>query len=313
MSFNLEKKVVTCLKQNIEYKFTARDIATWIFDTYPEECRKKQARSTATVIPLDNDEALITQIISEIGSIRPRLQKNHPQIKTTEGRPRKFYYTDKSDTQEIEITEVAKDQETKTLEHKLSEQDLYPLLAKYLFIEHQSIYAKRIDERKSSNTKGTNGNRWLYPDVVALEDLTTEWTNETREYVKETSEKRAKLWSFEVKLLINRSNAREVYFQAVSNSSWANFGYLVAADIEGTDTLGELRILSALHGIGLIKLDVDNPTESQIIIPSRERNEVDWNTANRIATENKDFRDYLVLLKEFHQTGNPRKQEWDIP
>jgi hypothetical protein len=35
----------------------------------------------------------------------------------------------------------------------------------------------------------------------------------------------------------NRSNVRECFFQAVSNSSWANFGYLVAAEIEGQDTL----------------------------------------------------------------------------
>jgi hypothetical protein len=33
---------------------------------------------------------------------------------------------------------------------------------------------------------------------------------------------------------------------AVSNSSWANFGYLVAAEIEGQDTLKELRMLLPL-------------------------------------------------------------------
>jgi len=49
-------------------------------------------------------------------------------------------------------------------------------------------------------------------------------------------------------------------FQAVSNSSWANFGYLVAAEIGGTDTLKELRMLFAARGIGFIKLDVDNPS-----------------------------------------------------
>ena len=52
------------------------------------------------------------------------------------------------------------------------------------------------------------------------------------------SDKRTKLWSFEAKLLINRSNVRECFFQAVSNSSWANFGYLVAA---GVPLTGEMR------------------------------------------------------------------------
>jgi len=36
----------------------------------------------------------------------------------------------------------------------------------------------------------------------------------------------------------------------VSNSSWANFGYLVASELVGVDTMKELRILSSLHGIG---------------------------------------------------------------
>lgn len=120
-------------------------------------------------------------------------------------------------------------------------------------------------------------------------------------------------WSFEVKLLINRSNIRESYFQSVSNSSWSNFGYLVAAEIEGPDTLKELRMLSAAHGIGLIKLNTENPLESEVLIPARERNEIDWDTANRLAIENKDFLDYVKLLKQFYQTGEARLNDWDIP
>ena len=84
-------------------------------------------------------------------------------------------------------------------------------------------------------------------------------TRRCKDCVNQYSDKRTKLWSFEVKLLINRSNVRECFFQSVSNSSWSNFGYLVAAEIEGQDTLKELRMLFAAHGIGLIKLDADNP------------------------------------------------------
>jgi hypothetical protein len=97
--------------------------------------------------------------------------------------------------------------------------------------------------------------------------LGAEWHQEVRDCVNQYSDKRTKLWSFEAKLLINRSNVRECFFQAVSNSSWANFGYLVAAEIGGTDTLKELRMLFAAHGIGFIKLDVDNPADSQVLIP----------------------------------------------
>ncbi|MDG4898166.1 hypothetical protein P9272_32010 [Mesorhizobium sp. WSM4976] len=107
-----------------------------------------------------------------------------------------------------------------------------------------------------------------------------------------------------MKMLVNRSNARETYFQAVSNSSWANLGYLVAAEIEGVNTLKELRILYAMHGIGLIKLDVTNPAESQILIPARERLDLEWAMCSRLADENKDFKAFIKRVRQFFQTGD---------
>ena len=133
-----------------------------------------------------------------------------------------------------------------------------------------------------------------------------------RDCVTQYSDKRTKLWSFEAKRLINRSNVRECFFQAVSNSSWANFGYLVAAEIGGPDTLKELRMLFASHGIGFIKLDVENPADSQVLIPARERDEIDWDMANRLATENKDFLEYVKLVKQFYQTSEARPTDWDV-
>lgn len=176
-----------------------------------------------------------------------------------------------------------------------------------------NLYSKRIDEKRSSNKRGPNGNRWLYPDLVGMEDLGTDWHQEVKDCVSQYSDKRTKLWSFEVKLLINRSNVRECFFQSVSNSSWSNFGYLVAAEIEGQDTLKELRMLFAAHGIGLIKLEVENPSESQVLIPAKERGEIDWDTANRLATDNKDFLEYVKLVKQFYQTGEARSVDWDVP
>ncbi len=113
--------------------------------------------------------------------------------------------------------------------------------------------------------------------------------------------------------MINRSNARECFFQTVPNSSWANFSYLVTAEIVGADTLKELRILSSLHGIGFIKLDYANPSESQILIPARERTEVDWDNINRLAEENRDFMDYIKTIRHFYQTGDIRQNDWDLP
>ena len=50
-------------------------------------------------------------------------------------------------------------------------------------------------------------------------------------------------------------NYRESFFQAVSNSSWANEGYLVAAEIiQDDELLSELECLSIAFGI--IQLDI---------------------------------------------------------
>lgn len=174
------------------------------------------------------------------------------------------------------------------------------------------VNAMRIDEKRSSNKRGPNGNRWLYPDVVGMEDLSVDWHREVSDCVARYFDKKTKLWSCEVKLLINRSNVRECFFQAVSNSSWANLGYLVAAEVGGSDTLKELRLLSAAHGIGFIKLNAQNVEESQVLIPARERPDVDWDMVNRLAVENSDFMNYVKLVKNFYLTGETRSLSWGI-
>jgi hypothetical protein len=139
---------------------------------------------------------------------------------------------------------------------------------------------------------------------VGIENLAAGLNPEVVAAIKKSSERKVRLWSLEVKILINRSNVRETYYQAVSNSSWANFGYLVAAQIDGTDTMQELRILYGMHGIGLIKLDREDPTESEILIPARERTEVEWAMCSRLANENPDFRTFVKKVRQFFQTGD---------
>ena len=309
MALKLANTVVEFLQHNPEQKFTAREVANWIFATYPEECHQKQKRSTATLNPLDNETALLRQIAAEIGSQRPRLQKRYPQVKTTEGRPRKYYFTESTDSAEIDHAES---QEASPVSSPiLKEHDLYLILSEFLWSELE-LYSKRIDEKRSRHSHGAGGNKWLYPDLAGMEDLSGDWHREIKDCVQQYGDKKTKLWSFEVKILINRSNVREVFFQAVSNSSWANFGYLVASEIEGADTLKELRMLASLHGIGFIRLDAENPAESQIMIPAKERNEIDWDTANRLTEENKDFLEYIKLIRQFYQTGEIRQSDWDV-
>ena len=310
----LADKVCALLMQQPDEKLTARDIATRIMETYPDEVRSKQERSLARINPLDNDKALLNQIVAEIGRCRSTLHKR--SIRVTEGRPRKYYYTQSDASAEIARAEgststVILHGAVKKDAVKKGEHDLYPVLSSFLWSE-LNVLSRRIDEKRSSNSHGSGGNKWLYPDLVGMEDLSQDWHREVKDCVQQyAADKKTKLWSFEVKALINRSNLREAFFQAVSNSSWAHFGYLVAGNIEGGDTLKELRILAALHGIGFIGLDASNPSESQVMIPARERYEIDWNTANRLAEENKDFLDYIQCIRHFYQTGDRRSADWD--
>jgi len=83
MALNLANTVVEFLQQHPEQKFTARDIAHWIFETYPDECRQKQERSTAIVNPIDSDAALVQQLAAEIGAQRARTKQFSPQHNLT--------------------------------------------------------------------------------------------------------------------------------------------------------------------------------------------------------------------------------------
>lgn len=310
MALNLGKRLIDFLQSNKDTTFTAREIAQWVFTQFPDECAEKKAASTGQYIKTDAD--LVQQLVAEISSKRPGMQKQQPQLKTTEGRPRRYYWTDKDASAEVEAAEAPEELllTNPAAPAKLSEHELYPKLAAYLMAEYK-LYACRIDEKRSSNKSGSGANEWLHPDMAGLEDLSCDWTRELRDCVGVLAERRARLWSFEVKLLVNRSNVRKSYFQAVSNSSWAHFGYLVAAVVEGDDTMKELRMLAANHGIGVIQLDSETPSESQILIPARERPEIDWDMCNRLTEENGDFVDYISRVRRFYQTGETRVQEWD--
>lgn len=307
MKLNLA--VVQCLKAHPGRKLKAREIAEWIVRTYPDAAADKLRRSSV----LETPEMLLSQLVAEIGANRPAIENRNRQVRTTEDRPRLYYWSESSDEAEVRQIEgptVDLALEPEAAEASRREHDLYPLLTLFLAAEF-NVLSRRVDEKRSSNARGPHGNQWLFPDLVGMEDLTRDWQAEVKQLVSEASGQKARLWSFEVKLILNRSNVRAAYFQAVSNSSWANFGYLVAPTIQGAETIKELRMLSALHGVGVIKLDADNPPESQVLIPARERPVVDWANCSRLAEENADFREIIALVRQFHQTGDHRLKDWD--
>ncbi|HJD61386.1 MAG TPA: hypothetical protein LFV90_04430 [Rickettsia endosymbiont of Columbicola hoogstraali] len=303
MTLKLPKIIPELLQKYSDEKFSSYELTERIFKDYPKQCEEKRKKSTAIKVLLTNDKTLIQQIVSEIPKFRSSLQEKYPQIKTIEGRPRKYYYTEKTDIEEFEQVQICNNSISSLQKQLLpKEKDLYSKLSEYL--DSENIYSHRINEERSTNERGPNGNKWLYPDIVGAEDLSAAWRDEIKDCVKEYFDKKTKLSSYEVKTLINQSNIRQVFFQTVSNSSWANLGYLVITGIQGNNTKKELDILCNLHGIGVIELNVNEPLESYVMIPAKEKQKVDWNTANRLATENIDFRNFIKYVRHFYKTGD---------
>ncbi len=224
-------------------------------------------------------------------------------------RPALFYLRKlKNQLHQIELideTETESKSPAKTVKSKFGERDLHPLLATYLSgNNHFRAYVKTIfHEVSGKTTKGKN--EWLHPDLVGVYFPFNNYKSETLELQKHLSVTSIRLFSFEMKIELNFGNLRESYFQAVSNSSWANEGYLVALKVNEDPSFGEeLRRLSNAFGIGVIQLNAANIHESQILFPARSKSEIDWDTVNRLVTENKDFQNFMKSVSDDNKIGS---------
>ena len=309
------KKIVKLLQDNPNERFSARDVAEKIVSIYPQDYEEKKHNPR-----FKDEKAFISQIVAEIGSQKGQLTKSSEHVFWQDKpRPRVYWYDPdkkRGDTSNDDIEDENEESDEyispTSIPNKssFSEHDLYPLLIDYLKSEH-NLYCMRIDEKKSRNLRGSGGNTWLHPDIVAMQAVDKEWEELIRTCIKNGGGQNVRLWSFEVKITLNSSNVRKSFFQAVSNSSWANEGYLVATSISDNKVEQELRMLSALHGIGVILLNPENPSESEILLPAKSRPEIDWQSVNRILVENSDFKDYIELVSTYYQTGRVRKKDWN--
>lgn len=180
---------------------------------------------------------------------------------------------------------------------KYSERDLHPLLVKFAdtFYHFRGAKLKTIfHENSHRNKKGYN--KWIHPDLVGVyfsfNDKIREYEKVVIDFQNDFAITATKLFSFEMKVKLNIGNLREYYFQAVSNSSWANEGYLVTLKLD-EEVIEEVRRLANSFGIGLIKLESDNIEGSQIVVPATTKKELDIDAMDRLASENKDFGDFL--------------------
>lgn len=105
-----------------------------------------------------------------------------------------------------------------------------------------------------------------------------------------------KITSYEIKKEIKSDyDLKKSYFQAVSNSSWANYGYLVAFEINSS-LMDEMERLNQSFGIGIIELKA-NPYESKILFQSKYK-ELDFKTIDKLCKVNNDFDEFMIYIEK---------------
>lgn len=171
------------------------------------------------------------------------------------------------------------------------ERALHKLFCSYL--RTRSIYAKTIFHEKSSS-RVDSAQKWVHPDIVGVEF--EEFKNDaTLSLLKATEPKETvHLYSYELKRKIDSDyQLKQYYFQALSNSNWANFGYLVAFEIsDGLDE--EMERLNNAYGIGIIQMQDGNWST---LYPAREK-ALDYNTIEKLNNLNRDFCTFIDKISK---------------
>lgn len=199
------------------------------------------------------------------------------------------------------------------VKRSFNERHLHKLLSTFVRTSPDFNCYTRTIYHEQSNKSRKGKNEWLHPDIVGVYYPFNDYSSETLKLYDVTIANPYKLFSFELKIKLDYSNIREYYFQSVSNSSWANEGYLVALDIEDDiDFLEELKRLNNSFGIGIIKLNPTNISQSEIILSARNNNQLDFNTIDRLVIENPNFKEFISDISLDTQDVDPRlRGEYD--
>jgi len=231
--------------------------------------------------------------------------------------PARFWLRERAKELPVDILEKLSKDETKAEKEskaKYTERELHPLLAYFAytnieFNRDKPIITKTIFHEKSTK-KGLN--EWVHPDMVGFYLPIDDWNSKLLEFSKISDFNGIKLYSFELKKKLNRSNYREYFFQAVSNSSWANESYLVAADISFVEEfLGELERLSNSFGIGIIHLDLEDIDASKILFGATTKDQLDWPLMNKLCDQNPDFEKFIDDVRKDYEVKTIHKSEYD--
>jgi len=208
-----------------------------------------------------------------------------------------YYLTKNESTINLEVlsgeTKISETVKPKSRRVKTyDERSLHRLLSS--FLKNSDTYSKTIFHEYSN---GRDSNQiWTHPDMVGVKFLNLQ-TKASQNLLKSINRVDTfKLSAYELKREIySDSELKKAYFQAVSNSSWANYGYLVA--FEFSDNLyDEMERLNQSFGIGIIELDA-NPYQSKILFPAK-YSDLDFKTIDKLCKMNHEFEKFIVQIEK---------------
>ncbi|MFT2736463.1 HTH domain-containing protein [Helicobacter pylori] len=262
-----------------------------------------------------NDGKILSHSLgSQLGEHNIKEEDKQFYVARKEGKT--FFYWLKSREREFppQETSNAEDDEqsecsgaAKKQKNSFDESDLHRLLVKFLSEDPNfRLLCKTIRHKECKKGKGGEC-KWNYPDIVGvyfpynMYFPYNKYEEETLKFLHHTGQKRHKLFSFKLKKDLSLSVLKESYFQAVSNSSWANEGYLVVKNIK-EDVLDELSRLNQSFGIGVIRLESEI-SNSKILLPAKER-EIDIPTLNMLVKQSpKDFEPFMEKINKQIEKG----------
>ncbi|MDR1348265.1 MAG: hypothetical protein LBJ63_07585 [Prevotellaceae bacterium] len=201
-----------------------------------------------------------------------------------------YYYYLTKNKENISIENIDKEnvrsRDKKAIE-TYQERDLHKLLSTYL--KNENIHSKTI-YHEESNRKDEN-QKWVHPDMIGIQFLSLQ-SKSSQNLLKAINKTETfKIFSYELKRDINNDHElKKAYFQTVSNSSWANYGYLVAFEI-GDNLKDEMERLNQSFGIGVILLNA-NPFQSKVLFQARYKN-IDFNTVDKLCNINENFKRFI--------------------
>jgi len=224
------------------------------------------------------------------------IRSGDTRIKRIKGNGNYYLYYHTKNEENIDVTALKSDTNNKIeikQNIKYHERDLHILLSS--FLNSKNIHSKTILHEISKNNSD-NHQKWIHPDMIGIDFLKLQ-TNTTKQFIKVLNTRDIfKITSYEVKKEINTDyELKKCYFQAVSNSSWANYGYLVALEINSS-LMDEMERLNQSFGIGIIELYA-NPFESKVLFQSKYK-ELDFKTIDKLSKVNTDFENFIAFVEK---------------